>query len=49
VDYLAGKLRAAPVERAHFTAADLGNPVNHFSWTRSSRPIVERISKWAAP
>jgi predicted alpha/beta hydrolase len=48
VDYLAGKLRAAPVERAHFTAADLGNPVNHFSWTRSSRPIVERIAKWVA-
>jgi predicted alpha/beta hydrolase len=48
VDYTAGKLRAAPVERVHFTAADLGAPVDHFKWTRASRPIVERIRKFAA-
>lgn len=48
VDYTVGKLRAAPVERVHFTAADLGAPVNHFTWTRASRPIVERIRKFAA-
>jgi predicted alpha/beta hydrolase len=48
VDYLAGKLRAAPVERAHFTAADLGAPVNHFTWTRASQPIVERICEFTA-
>jgi predicted alpha/beta hydrolase len=47
VDYLTGKLGAAPVERAHFTAADLGAPVNHFNWTRSSQPIVERVATWA--
>jgi predicted alpha/beta hydrolase len=48
VDYLAGKLTAAPVEREHFTAADLGAPVNHFTWTRASGPIVARIQKFAA-
>jgi predicted alpha/beta hydrolase len=48
VDYLAGKLTAAPVEREHFTAADLGAPANHFTWTRASRPIVERISAFTA-
>jgi predicted alpha/beta hydrolase len=48
VDYTVGKLPAAPVERVHFTAADLGAPVDHFKWTRASRPIVERIRKFAA-
>ena len=47
VDYTVGRVPAAPVERVHFTAADLGAPVDHFTWTRASRPIVERIQKFA--
>jgi len=48
VDFVAAKLPAAPVERAHFTAAELGAPVDHFKWVRSAGPIAARISAFAA-
>ncbi len=48
VDYTVGRLGAAPVERVHYTAADLGADADHFTWTRSSGPIVERITRFAA-
>lgn len=49
VDNYLTMFRAAPVERAHVTAADLGGPADHFKWTRSSAPIVARITQFAPP
>jgi predicted alpha/beta hydrolase len=47
VDHYTTLFRAAPVERAHITAADLGAPGNHFTWTRMSTPVVARIAAFA--
>jgi predicted alpha/beta hydrolase len=47
VDHYAALLRAAPVERAHIGAAELGGPSDHFAWTRVSTPIVDRVSAFA--
>jgi predicted alpha/beta hydrolase len=47
VDNYIGLVRAAPVERAHITAADLGAPGDHFTWTRMSSPVVNRITRFA--
>jgi predicted alpha/beta hydrolase len=47
VDHYTGLLRAARVERAHVTAAELGVPSDHFTWTRVSAPIVARIAAFA--
>jgi predicted alpha/beta hydrolase len=47
VDHYTGLLRAAPVERAHVTADDLGVASDHFTWTRVSAPIVARIAAFA--
>jgi predicted alpha/beta hydrolase len=48
VDHLVAKLPAAPVERAHFTAADLGAPTDHFKWVRASGPLVAQIRAFAS-
>jgi predicted alpha/beta hydrolase len=47
VDFLTAKLSAAPVERAHFTAATLGAPIDHFRWVRAAEPIAARIAAFA--
>ncbi len=47
VDNYTTLFSAAPVERAHFGAAELGIPTNHFTWTRVSAPIAARISTFA--
>lgn len=47
VDHYAALLRAAPVERAHIGAAELGGRSDHFAWTRVSAPVVARISTFA--
>ena len=44
VDHLLGKLGAAPVVREHYTAAQAGEPVDHFRWVRASAPLAARIA-----
>lgn len=47
VDRLAGKLSGARVERAHWRAADLGDPgFDHFTWVRRPAIVAERIAGW---
>lgn len=47
VDRLAAKLVAAPVERAHWQAAELGDPAfNHFTWVRRPAVAADRIARW---
>jgi predicted alpha/beta hydrolase len=43
VDYLVGKLSAAPVQREHYDGG-----VDHFSWARSPTPIASRVATFAA-
>jgi predicted alpha/beta hydrolase len=47
-DHLVAKLRAAPVERVHLTAAEAGAPLDHFAWVRASAPIARRVAAFAA-
>lgn len=49
VDHYVAPLRAAPVERVHLSAADLGGPTDHFKWTRVSAPVVARVAAFSPP
>lgn len=44
VDNYATLFSTAPVERTHFGEAEFGTPTNHFTWTRMSEPVANRIS-----
>lgn len=46
VDHLVGKMTAAPVTRAHYTSADAGAPLNHFTWAKNGAPLAARITTW---
>ncbi|MDG4832250.1 alpha/beta fold hydrolase [Solwaraspora sp. WMMD1047] len=48
LDDLCGKLTAAPVRREHYTAAQAGRPMDHFTWVRASAPLAERVAAFAA-
>lgn len=45
---LLAKLTAAPVERAHYTAAEAGAPLDHFLWVRASAKLAARVAAFAA-
>lgn len=47
MDRLCGKLVSAPVAREHYTAAQAGGPLDHFSWVRSAGPLATRIAAFA--
>jgi predicted alpha/beta hydrolase len=47
MDRLCGKLRAATVEREHYTAAQAGGQLDHFRWVRAARPLAGRIATFA--
>jgi predicted alpha/beta hydrolase len=47
VDRICGKLRAAPVEREHYTAAQAGGRLDHFRWVRAAAPLANRIAAFA--
>jgi predicted alpha/beta hydrolase len=47
LDHLVGKLGAAPVERVHYTTAEAGAPLDHFVWTRASKPLAALIARFA--
>jgi len=44
VDHLVGKVTAASVVREHYTSAQAGRPLTHFSWVRASAPLADRIA-----
>jgi predicted alpha/beta hydrolase len=48
LDGLCAKLAAAPVERAHYTVAEAGSPLDHFRWVRASAPLAARVADFAA-
>jgi predicted alpha/beta hydrolase len=47
-DHLCAKMRAAPVERVHLTAADAGGPLDHFAWVRAATPVARLAAEFAA-
>jgi predicted alpha/beta hydrolase len=47
IDHFLARMPAAPVERTHFTPADLGTAVDHLTWARASDPVAERIARFA--
>lgn len=46
MDHLCGKLTGAPIERMHYTTAEAGQPLDHFTWVRASGPLVARIARF---
>ncbi|MBX6354877.1 MAG: alpha/beta fold hydrolase [Micromonosporaceae bacterium] len=48
MDRLCAKLRAAPIEREDYTAAQAGGPLDHFRWVRAAGPLASRIATFAA-
>ncbi|MEH0973703.1 alpha/beta fold hydrolase [Micromonospora sp. CPCC 205546] len=48
VDHLCAKLAAAPVVREHYTAAQAGTRMDHFTWVRASGPLAARVARFAA-
>jgi predicted alpha/beta hydrolase len=48
MDRLCAKLSAAPVEREHYTAAQAGARLDHFTWVRAGAPLAARIAAFAA-
>ena len=47
VDFLAAKLSAAAVTRAHYSAAEAGSPIDHFTWARHGTALATRVATWA--
>lgn len=47
VNLLCAKFSAAPVERARYTTAEAGAPLDHFRWVRAADPLAERIAAFA--
>lgn len=48
LDRLCEKLTAASVRREHYTAAQAGDQIDHFTWVRSSTALAERIAAFAS-
>jgi predicted alpha/beta hydrolase len=48
LDRICGKMRAAPVEREHYTVAQAGGQLDHFRWVRAAGPLAGRIATFAA-
>lgn len=48
VDHLTAKLSAARVVRQHYSAAEAGAPIDHFTWARHGTPLAARVADWAA-
>ncbi len=46
LDYLCGKLASAPVERVHYTNAQAGASLNHFTWARAGGALAHRIAEF---
>ncbi|MGN9779223.1 alpha/beta hydrolase family protein [Micromonospora sp. H33] len=48
LDHLCGKLVAANVVRKHYTAAQAGTRMDHFTWVRAAAPLADRVARFAA-
>jgi predicted alpha/beta hydrolase len=48
VDHLAAKLSSAQVVRQHYSAADAGSPIDHFTWAKHGAPLATRVADWSA-
>jgi predicted alpha/beta hydrolase len=48
LDRICGKMRAAPVEREHYTVVRAGGQLDHFRWVRAAGPLAGRIATFAA-
>ncbi|HEX5596360.1 MAG TPA: alpha/beta fold hydrolase [Micromonosporaceae bacterium] len=48
LDHLCHKLSAAPVQREHYTVAQAGGPLGHFSWVRAAAPLAARVAAFTA-
>ncbi|MDG4788887.1 alpha/beta fold hydrolase [Micromonospora sp. WMMD1102] len=48
VDFLCGKLAAAPVRRTRYTEAESGARLDHFTWVRASAPVAAQVAAFAA-
>ena len=48
VDHLTAKLSSARVSRQHYSAAEAGAPIDHFTWARHGTPLAARVADWAA-
>jgi predicted alpha/beta hydrolase len=48
LDHLCSLMPAAPMRRVHLSTAELGTPVDHFSWARTSTPIAALVAAFAA-
>jgi predicted alpha/beta hydrolase len=48
LDRICDKLRAAPIEREFYTAAQAGGELDHFRWVRAAGPLAGRIATFAA-
>jgi len=48
VEHLTAKLTSARVERQHYSAAEAGSPIDHFTWARHGAPLAGRVAAWAA-
>ncbi len=47
LDHLCGMLAMAPVERVHYTTAEAGTPLDHFTWVRAGGPLARRVAEFA--
>lgn len=47
LDHLVAQLPQAPVRRVHLSTAELGTPVDHFTWVRASASIADRVDELA--
>ncbi|RKN45537.1 alpha/beta fold hydrolase [Micromonospora endolithica] len=47
LDHLCAKLVAAPVAREHYTEAQSGARMDHFTWVRAGAPLARRVARFA--
>lgn len=47
LDHLCAMMPAAAIHRVHLTTADLGAPVDHFTWARTSTPIAGLVADFS--
>lgn len=47
LDHLCSKLTTGKVERMHYTTAEAGVALSHFSWVRAGEPLARRVAEFA--